>query len=244
MRVFAANRGVRRKPVFAGWRPAAALVPWHCGRRTSNRPRGIRVSPAQSTAVAPAGAKPSRRRQAKPSCEDCYFGRRLLCALELGEPCSTFRPDSPRAWCRPPSRCCWSARLRAASSSSCRRLPDHRSPNTVPTVRFTVLGKSPAWEDAGGACSGYLVEEGEYALLLDCGNGVFGKLRERLSYDLVDEVLISHMHADHVLDLVPFAYALTLGPGATRPPPRSHRPAARRDRQARGDASRSGAATS
>src|SRR5439155_1252196 len=47
----------------------------------------------------------------------------------------------------------------------------------VPDVRVTVLGKSPSWQDAGGACSGYLVEDGETALLLDCGNGVFAKLR-------------------------------------------------------------------
>src|SRR6185312_401984 len=26
-------------------------------------------------------------------------------------------------------------------------------------LRITVLGKSPSWQDAGGACSGYLVEE-------------------------------------------------------------------------------------
>ncbi len=44
-------------------------------------------------------------------------------------------------------------------------------------MRITVLGKSPAWQDAGGACSGYLVEEAGRRLLLDCGNGVFGKLR-------------------------------------------------------------------
>ena len=49
----------------------------------------------QSSAVTTANRKPARRRKAKPSCEDCYFGRRMLCALELGEPCSTFRPDSP-----------------------------------------------------------------------------------------------------------------------------------------------------
>ena len=42
-------------------------------------------------------------------------------------------------------------------------------------MRITVLGKSPAWQDAGGACSGYLVEEGGRCLLLDCGNGVFGE---------------------------------------------------------------------
>jgi len=78
-------------------------------------------------------------------------------------------------------------------------------------VRVTVLGKSPAWEDAAGACSGYLVEEGDYRLLIDCGNGVVGKLRERIACDELDQILISHIHADHVLDLVPLGYALTLG---------------------------------
>ena len=28
----------------------------------------------------------------KVTCEDCYFGQNLLCALELAEPCATFRP--------------------------------------------------------------------------------------------------------------------------------------------------------
>jgi ribonuclease BN (tRNA processing enzyme) len=79
-------------------------------------------------------------------------------------------------------------------------------------MRITVLGKSPSWQDAGGACSGYLVEDGDTRLLLDCGNGVFGKLRERMDYTQVDAILISHLHADHILDLVPFAYALTYAP--------------------------------
>ena len=29
------------------------------------------------------------------SCEDCYFRKNLLCALELDGPCATFRPDRP-----------------------------------------------------------------------------------------------------------------------------------------------------
>jgi ribonuclease BN (tRNA processing enzyme) len=79
-------------------------------------------------------------------------------------------------------------------------------------LRITVLGKSPSWQDAGGACSGYLVEEGDFALLLDCGNGVFSKLRRFRDYVDVDAVIISHLHADHFLDLVPFSYALTYAP--------------------------------
>jgi ribonuclease BN (tRNA processing enzyme) len=79
-------------------------------------------------------------------------------------------------------------------------------------VRITVLGKSPAWQDAGGACSGYLVEEGDTTMLLDCGNGVFGKLREHVDYTDVDAVVISHVHADHFIDLIPYSYALLLTP--------------------------------
>ena len=75
-----------------------------------------------------------------------------------------------------------------------------------------MLGKSPSWQDAGGACSGYLIQEGDTTVLLDCGNGVFGKLRERIDYVELDAVVISHLHADHFLDLVPYSYALTYAP--------------------------------
>ena len=79
-------------------------------------------------------------------------------------------------------------------------------------MRITVLGKSPAWQDADGACSGYLIEENGSCLLLDCGNGVFSKLRRFHEYVDVDAVVISHLHADHFLDLVPYASALTYSP--------------------------------
>lgn len=79
-------------------------------------------------------------------------------------------------------------------------------------MRITVLGKSPAWQDANGACSGYLVESHRTSLLLDCGNGVFSKLRRWRDYLNIDAVLITHMHADHFLDLIPFSYALTYAP--------------------------------
>jgi len=40
-------------------------------------------------------------RPPKPRCEDCFFRRNGLCALQLGEPCATYRPDSPEGL-RPP----------------------------------------------------------------------------------------------------------------------------------------------
>ena len=79
-------------------------------------------------------------------------------------------------------------------------------------MRLTVLGKSPSWQDAGGACSGYPIEEEGTAVLVDCGNGVFSKLRQHIDYIDVDAVVLSHLHADHFLDLVPYSYALTYAP--------------------------------
>jgi ribonuclease BN (tRNA processing enzyme) len=79
-------------------------------------------------------------------------------------------------------------------------------------MRVTVLGKSPSWQDADGACSGYLVEGGDTTVLLDCGNGVFSKLRRYRDYTTVDAVIVSHLHADHFLDLIPYSYALTFAP--------------------------------
>ncbi len=79
-------------------------------------------------------------------------------------------------------------------------------------MKVTVLGKSPAWQDLDGACSGYLVEDAGTRLLVDCGSGVFSKLRRVCAYDDIDAVVVTHMHPDHFFDLVPYACALTYGP--------------------------------
>ncbi len=92
-----------------------------------------------------------------------------------------------------------------------------------------MLGKSPAMPDAGGAHSGYLITHAGFTLLLDCGSGVFSKLRAYADPAAVDAVLISHLHADHVLDLLPFSFALAqrLGGQSARRPPLLAPPGAR-----------------
>ena len=52
-------------------------------------------SRARANAADRATTSRSRRRKA-PSCADCFFAKRNLCALGLDEPCPTFRPDTPR----------------------------------------------------------------------------------------------------------------------------------------------------
>ena len=82
-----------------------------------------------------------------------------------------------------------------------------------PATQFslTVLGASPAWTNPGGACSGYLVTAGGDHVLVDCGFAVFSRLRARLPLDDLTAVVISHLHPDHFMDLVPLRYGLKYG---------------------------------
>jgi ribonuclease BN (tRNA processing enzyme) len=73
-------------------------------------------------------------------------------------------------------------------------------------MRLTVLGRSPARPNPGEACAGYLLEGGGSRLLLDVGPGVVAQLLRHHHPDELDAVVISHMHADHMLDLVTLRY--------------------------------------
>src|SRR5207248_11124749 len=117
---------------------------------------------------------------------------------------------------------------RAALSSARRRKPgprriytpnhDHPEISQDTPVKLTVIGCSPAWPNAGGAQSGYLVE-GDGRLLLDCGPGVLARLRATDGWPRVDAVVITHFHLDHWGDLVPWIFGAAFGPGREVPKP-------------------------
>jgi ribonuclease BN (tRNA processing enzyme) len=101
----------------------------------------------------------------------------------------------------------------------------------VRAVKLTVVGCSPAWPNPGGAQSGYLVE-GPGRLLLDCGPGVLGSLRERETWPSVEAIAITHFHLDHWGDLVPWVWGSMYGPGADVEKPELHVPPGGRRRLA------------
>lgn len=73
-------------------------------------------------------------------------------------------------------------------------------------MQLTVIGSSPAWPNAGGAHSGYVVASNGGRLLLDCGPGVLARLRETEPWPAVDAIAITHFHLDHWGDLVPWVW--------------------------------------
>ena len=84
-------------------------------------------------------------------------------------------------------------------------------------MRLTVLGCSGTYPGPESPCSGYLVEHDGFRLVLDLGNGALGQLQRHCGLLDVDAVWISHLHADHCLDLVAYSYARRYHPDG--PPP-------------------------
>ncbi len=82
-------------------------------------------------------------------------------------------------------------------------------------MRLTVIGCSGSLPGPGSAASCYLVEADGYRVLLDLGSGALGPLQRHVDIAALDAVLLSHLHADHCLDLCGLYVAYRFGP--TRP---------------------------
>jgi ribonuclease BN (tRNA processing enzyme) len=76
---------------------------------------------------------------------------------------------------------------------------------------LTIAGSSSSIPRPDRACSSYLVDDGETPVVLDLGTGAFANLRRYVDYERLGAVVISHMHADHFIDLVPLRYARRYG---------------------------------
>ncbi|SFP74646.1 MBL fold metallo-hydrolase [Salibacterium halotolerans] len=79
-------------------------------------------------------------------------------------------------------------------------------------MKVTVIGFWHAFPEAGEAASGYLIEEGDYKILIDCGSGVISQLQQYSDLGDIDAVIISHYHNDHVGDIGALHYFRLLQP--------------------------------
>jgi ribonuclease BN (tRNA processing enzyme) len=75
----------------------------------------------------------------------------------------------------------------------------------------TVLGCSGSVPGPDSPASGYLVEAEGYRLVLDLGHGAFGALQRHAGPTGVDAITVSHLHADHCIDLTAYIVALRYG---------------------------------
>jgi len=97
-------------------------------------------------------------------------------------------------------------------------------------VQLTVLGCAGTFPGPDSPCSGYLVEHDGYRLVVDLGSGALGNLQRHCDLLDVDAVYITHLHADHCIDLVAYAYARRFHPSGVPPTLPVYGPPGTRDR--------------
>jgi ribonuclease BN (tRNA processing enzyme) len=77
-------------------------------------------------------------------------------------------------------------------------------------MKLTIVGCAPAFttrrHDWPSSC--YLLEEGDNAVAIEMGQGSFAALNRYRRPESLSAVLISHLHADHLVDLVPLRHYL------------------------------------
>jgi ribonuclease BN (tRNA processing enzyme) len=97
-------------------------------------------------------------------------------------------------------------------------------------MRLTVVGCSGSFPGPESAASCYLLEADGFRLVIDMGNGSLGALQRYAPLFGVDAVALSHLHADHCVDLYSYSIARTYAPAGPQPPIPVYGPAGTRER--------------
>jgi ribonuclease BN (tRNA processing enzyme) len=84
-------------------------------------------------------------------------------------------------------------------------------------MRLTVVGCAGSFPGPDSPASCYLVEHDGHRIVLDLGNGAFGALQRVADVYDIDAVLLSHLHADHCLDLTSYYVARRYHPDGPKP---------------------------
>lgn len=87
-------------------------------------------------------------------------------------------------------------------------------------MKLVTLGGSAAGPNPGQGCSGYLISSSQTTIVCDLGPGTLPELRRHTNFRELDAVVISHLHLDHILDVLALRFALAYNPIApSRPLP-------------------------
>ena len=84
-------------------------------------------------------------------------------------------------------------------------------------MRLTVVGCAGSLPGPDSPASCYLLEADGFRLVVDLGNGALGALQKHAGLFDIDAVLLSHLHADHCVDLYSYSVARTYAPGGPHP---------------------------
>jgi ribonuclease BN (tRNA processing enzyme) len=84
-------------------------------------------------------------------------------------------------------------------------------------MRLTVLGCAGSFPGPDSPCSAYLVEAAGFRLLVDLGAGSLSALQRFATLTSVDAIVLSHLHADHILDACNYVVVRRYAPDGPYP---------------------------
>jgi ribonuclease BN (tRNA processing enzyme) len=78
-------------------------------------------------------------------------------------------------------------------------------------MRLTTLGSNGTYPTPGHPTSGYLLQHEGTSIWMDTGSGTFAALQSVIDFRTLDALVISHVHADHCIDVLGLYHALKYG---------------------------------
>ena len=86
-------------------------------------------------------------------------------------------------------------------------------------MKLRILGNNGPYPAPGQACSSYLLssDSGNTRILIDCGTGALNALTKAAAFCDISAVILSHLHFDHMSDMLPMQYALQFNPRSPLP---------------------------
>ena len=84
-------------------------------------------------------------------------------------------------------------------------------------MRVTVIGCSGSFPGPDSPSSCYLLEAEGFRLVIDLGNGALGVLQRYAPLFGIDAICVSHLHADHCVDLASYWVARQFAPDGPKP---------------------------
>jgi ribonuclease BN (tRNA processing enzyme) len=84
-------------------------------------------------------------------------------------------------------------------------------------MRLTILGHAGSFPGPDSPASSYLIEHDGCSIVLDMGNGAFGTLQQHADIYAIDGVVLSHLHADHCMDITSYYVARKWRPEGPAP---------------------------
>ena len=85
------------------------------------------------------------------------------------------------------------------------------------TMRLTVIGCSGSFPGPDSPSSCYLLEAEGFRLVIDMGNGALGVLQRYAELFGIDAICVSHLHADHCIDVGSYWIARQFAPDGPKP---------------------------